>query len=206
VTELLVYYDFASPFCYAEVEIAERLRARFSLRVSWCPFEVIDYLPERGAWPQNPAFVRRAEAASVARLAREYNLTIRIPERLLNSNLALSAVEFARGSVPDGGDDQTVADSLRISLFEAQYRDGRDISDLATVLEIARSRGVAGNVEEALRGGLYRQHVAESRVTAHALGVVAVPTWIAGGYGAVGVPAFSELVRLLETASSGDGS
>ena len=150
--------------------------------------------------------MRRAEAAQVARLAVEYNLRIRIPDRLLNSNLALCAVEYALRHAPEGGDSRSIPDRLRSSLFEAHYRDERDISDLATVLEVARGSGVDGGVEDALRGGLYRQHVAESRATAHAMGVVAVPTWIAGGYGAVGVPAFSELVRLVETASSGDGS
>src|SRR5205807_220304 len=69
VTLLLrVYYDFASPFCRIALEISRRLEKRYDLCVDWQPFEVIDYLPERGAMPQNPAFVRRGEEARALKL------------------------------------------------------------------------------------------------------------------------------------------
>ena len=61
--DLRIYYDFASPFCWIALEMAGRLANTYQLRVDWQPFEVIDYLPERGAMPQNPAFVRRGEEA-----------------------------------------------------------------------------------------------------------------------------------------------
>lgn len=206
MTELVVYYDFASPFCYVAHEVAGRLQACFPLQVTWRPFEVIDYLPERGAMPQNPAFVRRAEAASAVKLAGEYGMTIRLCERLLNSNLALCAVECARASTTDAARAAAVADRLRLALFEARYCHERDISDLSVVLELAGSCGLGGEVETALRDGAYRQRVAESRAAAQDLGVVAVPTWLVGDYGVVGVPAFSELVRLVETSAPEEGS
>ncbi len=205
-TDLTIYYDFASPFCYVAQEIAARLIGRFLLRVAWRPFEVIDYLPDRGALPQNPAFVRRAEAASAARLAREYDLDLHLPERLLNSNLALCAVEYAADLAPVVLPDESVADRLRRSLFEACYRDRRDISDAEVVLDVAAACGVTDNLEDALRNRRYVPRVAESRAAAHAMGVVAVPTWLAAGYGAVGVPEFSELMRLVEAARSVESS
>jgi predicted DsbA family dithiol-disulfide isomerase len=206
MTDLTVYYDFSSPFCYVAVEIAARLRSSYApLNVIWRPFEVIDYLPERGAMPQNPAFVRRAETAQVARLAREYDLQVHVPERLLNSNLALCAVEFAIESEGLGIADKGSAERLHRSLFEGHYRDQLDISDIAVVLDIALRSRISDDVADALRARRFSAQVAASRSTAQALGVVAVPTWLAGGYGAVGVPSFSDLERLLETAAASAG-
>jgi predicted DsbA family dithiol-disulfide isomerase len=195
--ELLVYYDFASPFCYVARALVSRLRERYDLAVLWLPFEVIDYLPPKGAMPQNPAFVRRGEAQRTERLAQEYGLTIHLRERLLNSNLALCAVEHVRTAT--GGDLQAV-DRLHAALFEAFYRDQRDIGDLAVVHEVAEAVGLAQDLDPAFRDGRYRAAVAQSRTAAHAIGVVAVPTWLAGGYGVVGIPAYEEVDRFVQQA------
>ncbi|MDB5077288.1 MAG: hypothetical protein JWO42_3467 [Chloroflexi bacterium] len=198
--DLRIYYDFASPFCYVALEIARRLERDWSdLRVDWLPFEVIDYLPERGAMPQNPAFVRRGEAARTAKLAAEYGLEIHLRDRLLNSNLALCTVEHAKRmnlEADSGGSPQRVL----AALFEAFYSDQRDISEIDVVLEVAASQGLEGNLEEALRQGHYKSQVAQSRTDAYELGVVAVPTWLAAGNGVVGVPDYSDLERLLVAA------
>lgn len=152
--------------------------------------------------PQNPAFVRRAEAAHVSRLAQEYGLEIHLPERLLNSSVALCAVEIARDLEERSLADEGATALLHRSLFEAYYRDRRDISDSDVVLKTARQRGISCDMEDHLRAGDYRTHVAASRAAAHAMGVVAVPTWLSGGYGVVGVPELSDLVRLVETAAA----
>jgi predicted DsbA family dithiol-disulfide isomerase len=200
MTELSIYYDFASPFCYIALEIVRRLQRDRQFHAEWLPFEVIDYLPERGAMPQNPAFVRRGEAARTAKLAHEYGLEIHLRERLLNSNVALCTVEHAK-RVQAGAAIGDVVPGVVAALFEAYYRDGRDISDIGTVLDVAASVGLGGELEQILTEGRYRQQVAASRYAAHALGVVAVPTWLAGGYGVVGIPEYTEVERLLDTAA-----
>jgi predicted DsbA family dithiol-disulfide isomerase len=145
--------------------------------------------------PQNPAFVRRGEAARAQRLADHYGLTLHLRDRLLNSNLALQAVEHARLT---SSSDPGAADRLHGALFDAFYRDQRDISVLEIVLEVARECATDAGLEEALRAGIHKELVARSRLDAHAQGVVAVPTWLYGGYGAVGIVDYSEYERLLE--------
>ena len=197
MVELQVYYDFASPFCYIARAVVARLRAASDLRVRWLPFETIDYLPPQGAMPQNPAFVRRGEAARTARLAIEYGLTIHLRERLLNSNLALCAVEHAY-AVECASGQAGPAEAVHGALFDAFYRDERDLGRLEVVLDVAAAQDLDGDLEAALREGTYRQRVAQSRADAQALGVVAVPTFLAGGNGVVGIPefaAFEQLVR-----------
>jgi predicted DsbA family dithiol-disulfide isomerase len=199
MVDLTVYYDFASPFCYVAVEIARRLRLAGDVRLQWMPFEVIDYLPARGAMPQNPAFVRRREASETAKLAEAYGLTIHLRERLLNSNLALCAVEHAKhlAEVTDG---KEIVERLHGALFDAYYRDGLDISDLATVLDVAASAGAADDLEGALGDRRYRRQVGLSRESAHAIGVTAVPTWLANGFAIMGIPGYAEFERLIESA------
>ncbi len=196
--ELRIYYDVASPFCYAAYAMVQRLRRRWDLVVDWLPFEVIDYLPPRGAMPQNPAFVRRGEAARAMALAQQYGLTLQLRDRLLNSNLALCAVQAARDLA---GPDR--AEQLLGALFTAFYTEERDISDLAVVLEVTRQADRDTDLEGPLRLGAYREQVARIRQDAQDLGVVAVPTWLSGGFGVVGVPALAEIERLL---SAGAGS
>jgi predicted DsbA family dithiol-disulfide isomerase len=191
---LTIYYDFASPFCYIARAIVRQLGAERDLEVVWLPFEVIDYLPPKGAMPQNPAFVRRNEAARARRLAEEYGLTIHLRERLLNSNLALCAVEHARLSAAGAAG----ADRLHGALFDAFYRDQRDIGDLDVVLAVGTAMGIDDGLEAALRSGMHRERVAASRAEAHALGVVAVPTWLANGFGIVGIVGFEDYLRLVD--------
>ncbi len=191
---LSIYYDFASPFCYVARAIARRLATDREIVVEWLPFEVIDYLPAKGAMPQNPAFVRRNEAARALRLGDQYGLVIHLRERLLNSNLALCAVEHVRHAL----EDAEAADRLHGALFDAFYRDERDISDIETVLKVAEEAAVVDGLEEALQAGSHKPAVAASRAAAHALGVVAVPTWLCNGSGIVGIVDLEEYPRLFE--------
>jgi predicted DsbA family dithiol-disulfide isomerase len=205
VTLLLrVYYDFASPFCRIALEISRHLEMRYDICVDWQPFEVIDYLPARGAMPQNPAFVRRGEEARALKLAIEYGLDMHLRDRLLNSNLALCAVEYAK-SIDAGQDRSTAhAKAMHSALFDAYYRDQRDISDRAVVVDVGRQVGLdADNLDNVLRSGSFKQVVAASRSTAHAVGVVAVPTWLANNYGMVGIPSTEEIDRFVATAQAG---
>ncbi|MGH2411314.1 MAG: DsbA family oxidoreductase, partial [Chloroflexota bacterium] len=177
-----------------------RLEASRPLTVTWLPFEVIDYLPPKGAMPQNPAFVRRGEASRAQQLAKQYAVTLHIRERLLNSNLALCAIEHARHATGDAG----AVDRLHGALFDAFYRDQRDIGDLATVLGVAEETGLSAGMEAALRAGTYKDRVAQSRIDAQAQGIVAVPTWLSHGYGIVGIVDYAEYERLLTTAGQRD--
>lgn len=197
--DLRIFYDFASPFCYVARAVVANLRERHDLAMDWRPFEVIDYLPPKGAMPQNPAFVRRGEAQRTAKLAERFGLTIHLRERLLNSNLALCAVEHIRETT---GMDLQAIDRLHGALFDAFYCDQRDIGDQEVVVEVAKSIGLSAGLESALHDGRYQDAVAGSRAAAHDLGVVAVPTWLAGGYGVVGVPEMDAFERLVQTATN----
>jgi predicted DsbA family dithiol-disulfide isomerase len=195
---LSIYYDFASPFCYVARAIADRLAAVREITMEWLPFEVIDYLPAKGAMPQNPAFVRRNEATRALRLAEQYGLILHLRERLLNSNLALCAVEYARCLLNDAG----AADRLHGALFDAFYRDERDISEIDIVLQVGKEAGMRDGLEDALRSGSHTAAVAASRTAAHALGVVAVPTWLCNGSGIVGIVEFEEYQRLFDVPAN----
>jgi predicted DsbA family dithiol-disulfide isomerase len=196
-----VYYDFASPFCYVARAVLAQLGQSRAIAVDWRPFEVIDYLPPKGAMPQNPAFVRRAEAREVRKLAAQYGLEIHLRERLLNSNLALCAVEHAR-TVEAARGHAGLLDAVHAALFDAYYRDARDIGALDVVLDVARASGLDDGLAEILAEGRYRDRVARSRRDAEALGVVSVPLFLAGGYAVAGIPEFAAFEHLLDVAAA----
>jgi predicted DsbA family dithiol-disulfide isomerase len=86
-------------------------------------------------------------------------------------------------------------------LFTAYYAEEQDLNDPVVIQTVARGAGFGEEIMLALRDGAYTQRVAESRRAAQDLGVVAVPTWLCGGFGVVGVPALAEIQRLLETGA-----
>ena len=154
--------------------------------------------------PQNPAFVRRAEVRHATRVAAEYGLPLQLRERLLNSNTALCAVEYAREeerTKPHPG----LMEAVHAALFTAHYQDGRDIGLLEEVVAICLAAGAGPAIADALRDGRYRPAVARSREQAHALGVVAVPTFLAGTVAIVGIPAFDAFETLVQRAQQGAG-
>lgn len=199
-----VYYDFASPFCYVARAVLARLRWSRDVTVDWQPFEVIDYLPPRGAMPQNPAFVRRAEAREVRKLGEQYGLAIHLRDRLLNSNLALCAVEHAR-AVEAARGVAGLLDAVHVALFDAYYRDQQDIGALDVVLDVARGAGLDDGLAQALTDGRHRARVAQSRRDAEALGVTSVPLFLAGGYAVAGIPEYAAFEQLVDRASTVSG-
>ncbi len=90
------------------------------------------------------------------------------------------------------------ADRLHGALFDAFYRDERDIGDIDIVLQVAEESSIRDGLDEALRSGFHKSAVAASRAEAQALGVVAVPTWLCNGSGIVGIVEFEEYQRLFE--------
>src|SRR5207237_10101512 len=93
-------------------------------------------LPPRGR-PRDevlpPAYRARAEEGD-NRLAAQVGLQLRLHDRLINSRPALQAAEFAR--------EQGRFEQMHHELFRAAWDEGRDVSDLAVLREVAGRAGV----------------------------------------------------------------
>src|SRR5260221_2661814 len=92
-TELLIYSDFVCPWCYIDSVRVDRLVAEGRVDVSWLPFELHPEAPREGS--PMPDRIRGAWGRLEA-VAAEVGLTMKRPERVINSRPALSTAEFPR--------------------------------------------------------------------------------------------------------------
>ena len=107
-----------------------------------------------------------------------------------NSRLAQEVAKWAE-TKPGG-------DAIHDALFKAYFADGRDISDAAVLVDVARSVGLpADEAAVALDERRYRAAVDADWAKSREYGVTGVPTFVSGGHGVVGAQPYEALVQFL---------
>src|ERR1700731_1372609 len=99
--KLVMFSDFICPFCYIGFETVRKLKPEFGLEIDWHGFQIhpewpADGMPvsdyRRGMDPE----ARRALWTNIQTMAEMTGFTMKPPEVLANSRLALEAAEFAK--------------------------------------------------------------------------------------------------------------
>jgi predicted DsbA family dithiol-disulfide isomerase len=182
--------------------VVDRLKLEYGDRVDvgWHAFEL---RPEPVPLPA-PATPERRErwATSVLPMAAERGLEMRLPSVASRTRLAHQAVELAR--------DQQKMDALRHAIFEAFFRDSRDIGDATVLADLGESVGVQrAMMTRALDEGTYLPRVIEQEQQAYRLSVNGVPAMFVGDDLAVAEPVigavpYEWLKAAVDRALSGD--
>src|SRR5206468_9730353 len=123
-------------FCYIDSVGVERLAREYDVEIEWVPFELHPEIPPEGR-PRDevlpPAYRARAEEG-VNRLAAQVGLQLRLHDRLINSRPALQAAEYARS--------EGRFEPMHRELFKAYWDEGRDVSDLGVLDDVATRVGL----------------------------------------------------------------
>jgi predicted DsbA family dithiol-disulfide isomerase len=137
------------------------------------PFELHPEIPPEGRSRDEvlpPAYRARAEDG-VNRLAAQVGLQLRLHDRLINSRPALQAAEFAR--------QQGRFEPMHKELFHAYWDEGRDISDLAVLSEVAAQAGVdVPAMEQAIAEDRFGDYLDARRAEAEALMINGIPAHV----------------------------
>jgi len=139
--KVIVYSDYICPFCYIGFHRIEKLKEEYNLDVEWEPFELHPETPKKGFKMEGLSFPKdylEMVMANVKRLADEEGLMLKFTGTLPNSQLALFISEFAR--------NKGKFDDFHKLIFEAYWKEGKDIGDLSLLLDLAESVGL--NKEE----------------------------------------------------------
>lgn len=163
-----VWSDYVCPFCYLETPVLQRLRDEMEGRVEieWRAFELRPE-PVPTLDPES-AYLDDVWARAVTPMAEERGVQIRRPPVQPRSREALETAEFAR--------ERGAFDRVHASLFEAFFREGRDLGDRGVLADVAGSAGLDGDeLGEALEEDRYTEKVLEDQVEARELGVSGVP-------------------------------
>ena len=157
------------------------------------PFELHPEIPPEGR-PRNEvlpaAYMARAQEG-VNRMGAAVGLHLALHERLINSRPALQAAEFAR--------EQGRFDAMHNELFKAYWHEGKDVSDIAVLREVASTAGVdVPGMEAAIASDRFGDYLDARRAEAEELGINGIPAHvIADRYLVMGAQPYDLFERVL---------
>ena len=160
------------------------------------PFELHPEIPPEGR-PRDEALPRayRAQAeAGVNRMAAAVGLELKIHERLINSRPALQAAEFAK--------ELGLFNAMHHELFRAYWDEGRDVSDITVLREVASRAGVdVAGMEAALDANRFGDYLDARRAEAEELMINGIPAHvIADRYLVMGAQPYDLFERVMAKA------
>ncbi len=163
-----VWSDYVCPFCYLEEPVLTNLQREFGgdLVVHWRAFELrpepVPTLPPSGD------YLTSIWERAVYPMARERGMNLQLPPVQPRSRLALEAAECARA--------EGKFDAMHAAIFRAFFEEGRDIGQVAVLLELGEASGLERvPLENALTSGQYRGRVLLDEALASELELSGVP-------------------------------
>ena len=165
--------------------------------MEWVPFELHPEIPAEGRVRDEvlPAAYRARAEQGVNRLAAQVGLQLKSHERLINSRPALQAAEFAR--------EQGRFDPMHHELFRAYWDEGRDVSELGVLRQLAERAGVdPAAMEQAVIANRFGDYLDARRAEAEELMIDGIPAHvIADRYLVMGAQPYDLFERVMAKLS-----
>lgn len=191
--KLVVFSDYVCPFCYIGKTIAQKLVEDYSLKMEWLGYEINSQIPPEGLTIEEMGLDKEymeIVEKQVQKYADMYGIEIKFPEFLPNSRLAIMVTQAAR--------KEGFFYDFYHAVFDAYWKEGRDIGDKEVLKRIAEAIGLPWNkVDEYLQNEAetdYQQTL--ERVEKEE--IVEVPTFIIDGERFQGVYSYDALQEYLE--------
>jgi len=168
------YFDFSSPYGYLASTRIDALAARHGRDVTWRPFVLGAAFKVTGQQPLVEQPLRGEYAKrDFARSARLLGVPLKLPERFPFFGLAASRACYWT-------EDAARARALAKAIYHAAFGEGRDVTPVASVAEIARELGIEG-VEQGVEKPETKAKLREATDEALARGVFGSPFFIVDG-------------------------
>ncbi|SFH76666.1 DsbA family oxidoreductase [Modicisalibacter xianhensis] len=168
---LVVWSDYVCPFCYLEVPELDALADRFGpqLSIKWRAFELRP-APVPTLDPDGD-YLHDIWARAVYPMARERDMTLRLPRLQPRSRLAHEAAKWAM--------DHAAFSTLHHELFRGFFEDSLDLASPDALLDTARRLGLdEGSLSRHLAEGRYRDAVLKDQQDASYWGLNGVPAML----------------------------
>jgi len=198
-TRVEFFFDIASPYSYLASTQLEGLARRTGATIAWRPFLLGGLFSSIGN--QAPATLKPRGAymgRDLQRWAKRYQVPLSWPSRFpintVKAQRMLLTLRQAKG-------DDAVAE-LAAAFFVAYWADDRDVSDLATLTEVATGAGFDGAaLAERTQDPAIKDALKEATAEAEERGAFGAPTFFVGGEMYFG----NDRLLLLEDALQADG-
>jgi len=132
------YFDFSSPYSYLASEMIDELAAKYAREVSWRPI-LLGAAFQKSGLPLLVTVPLKGEYSlrDFDRSARFYGIPFKFPAKF-----PLATQSAARGYYWLQAQDTKKARAFAHAVFRAYWVDGRDVSALGVVQEIAAGLGI----------------------------------------------------------------
>jgi predicted DsbA family dithiol-disulfide isomerase len=180
-----IYYDYASSLCYVAKKVMEQLHGKLEIELLW---KGVQISRRHQGW-KNGEMIGDEAKGKIFRVAKETGVSLRVPDRWLDSAHALEGAEFAR--------EQGKFTAYHEAAFQAVFEEGKDIGDLRALVRIAEQVGLSGSeFTQALQSGAFTARVKETESEAATFNVVGYPTFMLGTFPLIGIQP-AETMQLL---------
>lgn len=190
------YFDFSSPYSYIAAEVIDGLAEKYGRKVKWRPM-LLGVVFQKTGQPLlvNVPLKGEYSLRDFARSARYHGVPFTFPAKF-----PLSTVSAARAYYWLHGQDCAKARAFAHAVFRAYWVDGRDISDLAVLQEIAAGLGID---RDALSAGIGTPEIKErlkaETDTALAKGMCGAPYFMVDGEPFWGADRLPQIEKWLQT-------
>ena len=172
------WFDFSSPYSYLASELIDDLAAKHGRRVKWRPMMLgaafkASGLPLLITVPLKGEYSKRDFDRSARFLGIPYKFPARFP---------IATLAAARGYYWLHDQDCAKAREFAHAVFRAYWVDGRDISELPVVLEVAAGLGIDGEAfATAIATPEIKERVKQETEAAIAQGMFGAPYFMVDG-------------------------
>lgn len=188
------YFDFSSPYGYLASEMIDDLAERFARRVRWRPILLGVVFKRTGAAPLTLVPLKGDYSVhDFARSARFLNVPYVHPGKF-----PIATQHAARAYYWLEDQDEPGARAFAHAAYRSFFREGRDISDVDVVLDLAASQGVDPDaLSEALNTASLKDRLKAENEAALAKGVFGSPYIVVDGEPFFGVDRLPQIERWL---------
>lgn len=188
------YFDFSSPYGYLASEKIDDLAVRFARQVRWRPILLGVVFKHTGAAPLTLVPLKGDYSVhDFARSARFLDVPYVHPRKF-----PLATQHAARAYYWLDEQDGPRAHSFAHAVYRSLFRDGKDISDLNVVLDLAAAQGVDRHaLSEALNTQVLKDRLKAENEAALAKGVFGSPYIVVEGEPFFGVDRLPQIERWL---------
>ncbi len=190
------YFDFSSPYGYLASEKIDALAERYGRKVKWHPILLGVIFKATGAVPLSKAPIKGEYSLhDFPRSARYLGIAYQTP-----ANFPIATQHAARAYYWLHAQDCRLARQFAHAAYRAYFADGRDISSLERVLDLAAQLGADRNaLAEALAGQELKERLKAECDEALQKGVFGSPYIIVDGEPFMGADRLPQIERWLES-------
>ncbi|HVN89369.1 MAG TPA: DsbA family protein [Candidatus Binataceae bacterium] len=193
--QIEMFSDFICPFCYIGFETVRKLKPEFDLDIRWRGFQIHPEWPAEGMpssefrRDMSPE-ARRAIWNRIQTMAEAAGFSMKPPETLTNSRLALEAAEYAA--------ELGKGEAFEERVYKAYFNEGLNIGQQGVVADLAADVGIDRiDLNAALESNRYTMRLKNNTMIAHNRNVDGVPTFFIGEYPMVGAQSEETMRHIL---------